>query len=970
MEAFQRAAHLAVDGKSATPSMLATLFASDAPRADGAAYAPLSATPEPTQVPASLTSSTLKYGTDNSEAVKQMQRRLEQLGYMKGTGGYWKSTKAAVAAFLQAAGMSGDGSEATPEMLALLYSSNAPMAPGKATPTPAPANTDTSSSSGGSATTTTTAAPSIYTLTYGMENDAGVRTMQMRLRELGFFNSNPTGNYYSVTKSAVEAFQKAAGLIVDGKVASAELQNRIYSSSAPSAYSGVATYTELRKDMMDNDEVRLMQRRLAALGYFDSKYITGNYLILTVRALEAFQAAAGLPVNGRVASAATLQALYGGTAPNQGSVNYPTPTATPAYATPVPEGYYTDLYYGAKDSGLVKDMQRRLRELGYLKDRADGTFGPNTQAAVVAFQKAAGLPENGSVATAAMQAALFAAGAPSVGNTAAPTQTGVTPTQAPATTSIPYQTLTYGMENNNLVKAMQDKLRLLGYFSETSTGNYYVQTRRAVAAFEKDRGNVVDGRTVSAELLSVILTGSATTPTPTATATPEPGATAVPTPTPTAIPYQTLTYGMENNSLIVTMQNRLRELGYFKDQSTGNYYNATKAAVKAFEAACGNTVDGKTASVSMLEKLFSASAPKYGSSPTSSSSDRYATLTYGMSYSQTVLDAQRRLVELGFQSTSTTFSYDDAMVTAVEAFQRYFNYAVDGKTLTGAQLELLFTSGTKEELMAIRNNNSGNTSTGTNDDSSANLRSTLKKGSSGSQVTLLTTRLIELGYLTGSPTSYYSDAVANAVMWFQNSNGLAPDGIAGNMTLTKIYTQSVLDAAGSYKAKPDIVPSETSGTAVTPSVSGIQTLAWSNSTYFDRKTGIFKDGATATVTDVKTGITYKVKRCGGYNHADVEPLTAYDTWQMFRIYNQKWAWDRHAVIVTFSNGVSSAASINGMPHGDSSITDNNMDGHTCIHFSGSLTPGTSNLDPDHQAAIQEAASTNLSELQEKINSQK
>ena len=84
---------------------------------------------------------------------------------------------------------------------------------------------------------------------------------------------------------------------------------------------------------------------------------------------------------------------------------------------------------------------------------------------------------------------------------------------------------------------------------------------------------------------------------------------------------------------------------------------------------------------------------------------------------------------------------------------------------------------------------------------------------------------------------------------------------------------------------------------------------------------------------------------------------------------KKNSYSRRAVVVTFSNGVSSAASINGMPHGASSITDNNMDGHTCIHFEGSHTHQNDNLDPEHQKAVANAASTSLSELQTKINAQ-
>ena len=59
--------------------------------------------------------------------------------------------------------------------------------------------------------------------------------------------------------------------------------------------------------------------------------------------------------------------------------------------------------------------------------------------------------------------------------------------------------------------------------------------------------------------------------------------------------------------------------------------------------------------------------------------------------------------------------------------------------------------------------------------------------------------------------------------------------------------------------------------------------------------------------------------------------------------------------MTLENGVTLAASINGMPHGGGSIADNNFEGHICIHFLNSRTHGTDNVDPDHQNAVGEAA---------------
>ena len=53
------------------------------------------------------------------------------------------------------------------------------------------------------------------------------------------------------------------------------------------------------------------------------------------------------------------------------------------------------LYRGIKDSSGVKNLQQMLADCGYLNDKVDGVFGKNTEAAVKAFQKGAGLNADG-----------------------------------------------------------------------------------------------------------------------------------------------------------------------------------------------------------------------------------------------------------------------------------------------------------------------------------------------------------------------------------------------------------------------------------------------------------------------------------------------------------------------------------------------------------------------------------------------
>ncbi len=71
---------------------------------------------------------------------------------------------------------------------------------------------------------------------------------------------------------------------------------------------------------------------------------------------------------------------------------------------------------------------------------------------------------------------------------------------------------------------------------------------------------------------------------------------------------------------VVTIQNRLKALGYFTGNATGYYGSATVASVKAFQSANGLSADGKCGS-NTLNKLFSSSAIKKSASGSSSSSN-------------------------------------------------------------------------------------------------------------------------------------------------------------------------------------------------------------------------------------------------------------------------------------------------------------------------------------------------------------
>jgi hypothetical protein len=109
-----------------------------------------------------------------------------------------------------------------------------------------------------------------------------------------------------------------------------------------------------------------------------------------------------------------------------------------------------------------------------------------------------------------------------------------------------------------------------------------------------------------------------------------------------------------------------------------------------------------------------------------------------------------------------------------------------------------------------------------------------------------------------------------------------------------------------------------------------------------------------TVVDLESGLQFRAQRRAGSTHADVQPLTLQDTAVMKRIYGGRWTWKRRAILVR-KDGHVLAASMHGMPHGGDGIPGNGFRGHFCIHFLGSRTHGSGQVDLDHQVMVHKAA---------------
>lgn len=210
----------------------------------------------------------------------------------------------------------------------------------------------------------------------------------------------------------------------------------------------------------------------------------------------------------------------------------------------------------------------------------------------------------------------------------------------------------------------------------------------------------------------------------------------------------------------------------------------------------------------------------------------------------------------------------------------------------------------------------------------------LKQGMKGAEVTKLQQALYDRGFLTkkDSINGDFDSTTRSAVMEYQQAMGLSADGIAGAVTLDSVYDSSnKLEKANAdfYKLKGTVV-----------------LLDW-----FKGGSEWLAKGARFTVTDVRTGKSFRARRFGGWYHADCEPCTSYDTAIMKSL--EGFSWNRRPIWVTY-NGKTVAASMHTMPHMVNPTPSNGFDGHFCIHLLNSKVHETGRPCPRHQACVQEA----------------
>lgn len=369
---------------------------------------------------------------------------------------------------------------------------------------------------------------------------------------------------------------------------------------------------------------------------------------------------------------------------------------------------YATLEFGSRGSDVLK-LQKALLELGFNPNGTDGKFGRGTETAVKAYQAARGLEADGKAGTLTLTK-LYA-------ETDGQSATVTTPV-----TTNP-NTLKYG-DSGSRVTELQTALVKLGYNTNGVDGRFGAGTQRAVISFQKDNGLEADGLagTKTLELLYKKADGTSSSSGSSSGSGTSSSLT------------RTLRRGYTGDD-VITVQQRLKELGYYTGSIDGVYGSGSIAAATAFQKNNGLKVDGLTGQ-STYAALFSSSAVAAGSSGSSSSgssssSGAYVKLKSGDKGTE-VKKLQQALKDLGY-NVSADGTYGPITVAAVTAFQKLNGLDDDG--IAGAKTQTVLYSGNAKRYDS--SSNSGSSSGGSSSGSSSSGSTGTTVAPNGATIQLL-----------------------------------------------------------------------------------------------------------------------------------------------------------------------------------------------------------------------------------------
>ena len=521
----------------------------------------------------------------------------------------------------------------------------------------------------------------------------------------------------------------------------------------------------------------------------------------------------------------------------------------------------------------VQALQLRLKDLGYFTGDVSGLFDADTEAAVKRFEQTFGTMQTG-VATPKLQLKLFAATAPAYGtdayNNAVLSQ---------------YSILRPGTVGSS-VYALQQRLKNLDYPITELTGVFDDQTAECVRLFYAAYG-LPSSDTASVALQQELYSDTAKRYSPELrlTVTPPPGETELQTgiviPEDSGDVDESTAIALGNSGARVSqIQRRLIALGYMPEGSdTGVFDQATQEGVNRFLSAIGRTPNGML-TLDMQDFLLSSNAPALGGNITAAD---YEDLAPGDS-GDAVLNLQRRLVELGYADGTPNGKYGPATISAVMFYQQSNGLEQDGlasawlqsvlfsnQALTYEQTQRLaegFGGQTEEEIpvegdgQAFGDNEAPAEAPAEPEEAPVNDTDTLffnlTPGSTGSAVTTLQNRLVELGYLD-MPSTLYDDATRDAVAAFQSAIGVEPTGEASASLQRYIYSKAAPDASVRFEATGDSYAAlqlGNTGDAVTALQRRLWQLGFLKKEDVKDSIGTFNDATRQAVVDAQLKMGY------------------------------------------------------------------------------------------------------------------
>ena len=233
--------------------------------------------------------------------------------------------------------------------------------------------------------------------------------------------------------------------------------------------------------------------------------------------------------------------------------------------------------------------------------------------------------------------------------------------------------------------------------------------------------------------------------------------------------YPTLVRGNRGMALIYTLQQRLKDLGYYTIRVDGIFGSGTERAVRDFQRVNGLTVTGRADNATQQLLYSSAALPAwyYGGN--------YGTLARSGYYNPAVVPLQRRLRELGYYTGNVDGYFGSQTQRAVRNFQ-----SRNGLTVTGVADSYMQQVLYSAAAVAASGSGSGSSS-------STGYR-LLYWGCKGDAVRRLQQALLDAGYKqVRVADGIYGQWTYDAVRAYQKDHGLAVDGIAGRKTQNSLY---------------------------------------------------------------------------------------------------------------------------------------------------------------------------------------